>query len=450
MLFVTWRSSFRLLAFFIIFAFNKLNAQTSNGIIFEKLENWNAVITKAQREKKFIFVDAYTTWCVPCKMMNQHVFTDKDLGDVLNNKFISVQIQMDVTNGNDEFNKSWIRDIARLQELADINAYPTILFFTSDGKLVLKSQGFKDAGNLIRLADFASKPEEKEKFEKDLFAYQKGKLEVERFGDLANNVKQLLGDYQLGINISKEYKTQYLDKLPREKALTKENIQFIEKNGGSNLLNIGDRFFKFAYSYPALFDSLAEKKVAEKFVIAIIKKFEITDKIKSNDEQNIKPQWPQIEKTIKTKYPRVDIEKIILLAKQDYFTTTADWDNYTRYRSEYLSKYPLINTDGLTVALQLNEPAWNIFLHTDNTNALKRAVEWSRLSIKMLLPDTNPEFYDTQANLLYKLGKVSEAIKLQQIAFDLLFRADPDKKSVLQSGIAMNLYKMQRGITTWK
>ena len=33
------------------------------------------VLELAQKEDKLIFIDLYTTWCLPCKMMDQNVFT---------------------------------------------------------------------------------------------------------------------------------------------------------------------------------------------------------------------------------------------------------------------------------------------------------------------------------------------------------------------------------------
>lgn len=42
----------------------------------------------AKREKKFVFVDFYTTWCGPCKKMLNEVFPQKKVGDFMNDKFV--------------------------------------------------------------------------------------------------------------------------------------------------------------------------------------------------------------------------------------------------------------------------------------------------------------------------------------------------------------------------
>ena len=49
-----------------------LNAQSdtiSKGIQWIERPNWQSVKEKAKQENKYIFIDAYATWCGPCKIM---------------------------------------------------------------------------------------------------------------------------------------------------------------------------------------------------------------------------------------------------------------------------------------------------------------------------------------------------------------------------------------------
>ena len=52
---------------------NNKGIQFYNGTFEETL-------LKAQKEKKLIFLDGYTSWCAPCKMMNTTVFTQPEVG----------------------------------------------------------------------------------------------------------------------------------------------------------------------------------------------------------------------------------------------------------------------------------------------------------------------------------------------------------------------------------
>ena len=51
------------------------NNITKDGIKFEK-DNWENTLAKAKVENKIVFVDAYTTWCGPCKKMDAKTFPD--------------------------------------------------------------------------------------------------------------------------------------------------------------------------------------------------------------------------------------------------------------------------------------------------------------------------------------------------------------------------------------
>ena len=39
------------------------------GVNFDK-ESWSNTLAKAKAENKIVFVDAYTTWCGPCKVLS--------------------------------------------------------------------------------------------------------------------------------------------------------------------------------------------------------------------------------------------------------------------------------------------------------------------------------------------------------------------------------------------
>ena len=40
--------------------------------------SFTEVLTKAKQEKKMVFMDCYTSWCGPCKMMTEEVFPQKE------------------------------------------------------------------------------------------------------------------------------------------------------------------------------------------------------------------------------------------------------------------------------------------------------------------------------------------------------------------------------------
>ncbi|MDE5612365.1 MAG: thioredoxin domain-containing protein, partial [Odoribacter sp.] len=54
---------------------------------------------KAKAENKPVFLDCYTSWCGPCKMMANNVFTLKEAGDYFNQNFVCVKTDMEKGDG---------------------------------------------------------------------------------------------------------------------------------------------------------------------------------------------------------------------------------------------------------------------------------------------------------------------------------------------------------------
>src|SRR5690349_20740882 len=65
----------------------------SKHIIF--IENaWGTTLKKAQKEQKYIFVDAYATWCGPCKQLKASTFKDEKAANFFNQNFVNLSIDM--------------------------------------------------------------------------------------------------------------------------------------------------------------------------------------------------------------------------------------------------------------------------------------------------------------------------------------------------------------------
>src|SRR5436190_11818616 len=45
-----------------------------------------------KKDKKQIFIDVYTTWCGPCKMMDKYTFADSAVAIILNTHFYPVKL----------------------------------------------------------------------------------------------------------------------------------------------------------------------------------------------------------------------------------------------------------------------------------------------------------------------------------------------------------------------
>ena len=136
------RSSFVLLLIFVLYGF-----QSFAGIRFVEGKSWKEVLAMAKQQNKLIFLDAYATWCGPCKYLQKNVFTDKEVGDYYNAHFINVKMDMEEGEG------------IELAETLGVGSYPTLFFINGDGKVVHKTVGAMDAADFITLGETAFNPD---------------------------------------------------------------------------------------------------------------------------------------------------------------------------------------------------------------------------------------------------------------------------------------------------
>ena len=103
-------------------------------------------IAKAKTENKFVFFDAYASWCGPCKAMDKDVFTDKTVAAYLNAKFVSIRVDMEKGEGP-----------ALAKKYASINGYPSLLFLDNGGLALKTLLGSRNAEEFLAEAKLVAK-----------------------------------------------------------------------------------------------------------------------------------------------------------------------------------------------------------------------------------------------------------------------------------------------------
>lgn len=129
---------------------------TAQGIVFHDNTPWADIQKMAEEQNKLIFIDCYTTWCGPCKVLARDVFPQKKVGDYFNPNFICVKYDMEKGDGkmlNERYKEH-------------IPGYPTLLFIDKNGVVKQKMAGFQEADDLIKNAQMAMQG-------RDLFTLQK-------------------------------------------------------------------------------------------------------------------------------------------------------------------------------------------------------------------------------------------------------------------------------------
>lgn len=113
----------------VLMIFSEMSrAQTKSKEGIEFYTSWEKALEASKASNKPIFIDFYTTWCGPCVWMGKNTFTDEAVMEYYNENFISLKIDCDIEG-------------EELQEIADVTAYPTLGFFSSDGEFITKAVG---------------------------------------------------------------------------------------------------------------------------------------------------------------------------------------------------------------------------------------------------------------------------------------------------------------------
>ncbi len=109
--------------------------------------SFDEALAAAKQEKKLVFIDFFTTWCGPCRMMANKVFPEKLVGDYMNANFIPLKLDAE-------------KEGLELSKRFGVKAYPTFVLIDAEGKEVGKVTGMMDGPVFIEKLKAALDPEQ--------------------------------------------------------------------------------------------------------------------------------------------------------------------------------------------------------------------------------------------------------------------------------------------------
>lgn len=434
----------KLLLLLIFLSFSTY-ATDDKGIVFTE-GSWSQVLSEAKKQNKLIFIDIYTTWCGPCKVMSAKVFTDAKVGEKFNETFINFKIDAEKGEG-----------IALARTYA-ITAYPTYLFVNGNAELVYRSIGAMSADKFLIEADRAISSEKKYK-SSDVFdkEFQSGKRDADFLYEYMKRKSLNGGENTVLLD-------EYLKAIPESLYKTEKVLSVIAENIGT----IDSKAFDILRD--ALNRYLNMTASQQKFVMSGISKAKRNTFKKVIDSRDKAMLERLIEAVRTTSYSEVGFEAEEKQFRLEYAKITRDGDNFKKIASRETAKLMgktaeiladetarniedfkagakaknldettpqfkmvldnLANNAEKSTSFQLNEYAWGYVQMISNSTDLEEAIKWSERAISLV---ESPATLDTYANLLSKLGRKKEAIKAEKKAIKLAKKEGLDTKDLQQT-----------------
>jgi thioredoxin-related protein len=357
---------------------------------------------KAASSQKPIFMDAYTTWCGPCKWMAKTVFTTKEAGDFYNQNFICAKVDMEKGEG------------IELAKAYEVNAYPTLLFLNAAGEVIHRSLGALDAAKFIELGKTAINPES------NLEGLGKKHRAAPSDFDIAYTYFYTLNDANLSKDLTNAIDGWFGSQPPAswaERQNWKMMYDFVESLDNAAfrhmVVNIRDYYARYTA------DSVNEK--ARKVYFS-----DLQGAAYNGDQERWKKDSAAITSLNLKDGKRFIASTTIVQAGDDINLALS---RMMKFMKDFGSENPG----------ELNEYAWKMFEASENKEQLAAAETWAKKGLELSGGDYM--IHDTYASLLYKSKKLSQA---KEEAAKAIARGKKDGQDV--SGTEMLLANIEEDL----
>lgn len=364
---------------FLLFLSSSMLAQ--DKIQFEE-GSWKSILRQAKAQNSLIFLDAYTSWCGPCKMMDKDVFTDKEVAAYYNSNFVNAHFDMEKGEG------------PALASKYNVRAYPTLLFIDSDGTVVHETLGYHAPKDLLEEGRTALDPNKRSSGMKS--RYDAGERDPEFLYQYAKRLIEMdSGNHEEVVDAY--FDTQF-------DWGTEKNMALLFYGLNNSTSKSFDYFIKNRKSFEALF---GKDKVVDRVQNIVLRESFDT----SGDAD-----FNKVASLFKKIYPE-ESDRMTANYKMNYYRAVGEGDNFAKAAISYYKKYPSIN------AMELNNVSWAFYQSVDKKKYLCQATKWTKKSLEI-----DPQYYtaDTLAALYVKMKKKGKAKKAVANAIALAKKSGDD------------------------
>jgi thioredoxin-related protein len=146
-----------------------------------------------KKEPKKIFMDVYTDWCGPCKLLDKNTFQNPDVSRYISEHYYAVKFNAEgteeiqyydqtYTNPNHDPNRKGRNATHQFTQFLGVKGYPTMVFFSEEGDPIMPLVGYHKPKQIelylkmIKQGDYQvfSKPEDFENYKKNFIPRFRG------------------------------------------------------------------------------------------------------------------------------------------------------------------------------------------------------------------------------------------------------------------------------------
>lgn len=440
MKFIMWNSKFWVLVCALITSSTLLtvNCYSNTGLVFHQ-GSWDEVRALAKEQKKPIFVKVYADYCMPCKMMEDYVFTDNQVAGVFSENFVNYNVDLQSFEGS-------------LFQLAyEIKSVPDLLFFTPEGLLVSREKGAKTKDELLGFAQRAITQMELEVANEQLAAKKNREPKQDGTGEIAASgsddessnssskrafnperpsKKVKLSLYEMDKMFAEGYRKNVLlfdyayDLRDANRSTLEPSAAYIKaknwkKESSWHLDNI-----RYIYDFATDVNHPAFKLMKDNMgrMMKAYSREDLETKIANTIHNSVLVAAEKSDrKTLKKSLSVVDDlrlrqgVKLKNSCKANFYEGSENWKKFSREIDQQISR-------GFHQSPEdLNLLALKVYDNTNKKKLLKTCLTWVDLSISKSAQQYN---YDTKARILLKLNKIDEALRAADRAIQLAEEKD--------------------------
>ncbi|MDW7692237.1 SPOR domain-containing protein [Flammeovirgaceae bacterium SG7u.111] len=245
---ITKKIYFLLLSFTL--AFSSLSAQSDHYLFFDG--TYEQLQTRALNSDSPYFVFVYANWSLQAKKMYENTFTSPEFIKYAESKWIGMDLD----------GESIITAGSAITEKYQLIFFPTVLFFTPEGKYLGRLPGYKSPAELI--AKMKELENEKGAPELALDLSDEQPQAVQKPGEYLFKVDAKLLDrtgYGVQIGVFSNYRNVFTKILELQNKKYHKNVSVFIKDMGDGQL-----------SYKVILGPVPDKKIAENYLGALKKK----------------------------------------------------------------------------------------------------------------------------------------------------------------------------------